>query len=160
MKNTCNLKIFVALFMVVVIGDGCGRYYESHPHPDQLIGEWRSCDGEEYIKIHKDYKTIIKNNCKEYHCTVIGKGKRIFARSGVAVIMPRTALEEVTGSFILLKDTKEPRFMITWDPPINCSRAFGLYDDGNKKLWLYTYVGDPDDPNSLLMLHGVQIQSE
>jgi hypothetical protein len=141
----------IILFIIFIIVPGCeiAHYYETLPPPEQLVGEWMSYDGEEYIKIHNNFDTVIKNNNrKEYHFTVTGKGKRIFLDE---VPFPKKPpYFEVTGRFILFGDD-DINLRITWDKPVTADRPFGLYEYKGK-LSLYTYVGDPDNPNSFLLL--------
>jgi hypothetical protein len=152
MNNMYYFRIFF-LFAIIAIGNGCewGHFHETLPSPEQLIGEWKSHDGEEYIKVHNDFDTVIKNNCQEYHCIVTGKGKRIFVDD--LPIPKNPPYFEVTGNFVFVANTKqENMLMINWDAPVNIHRSFGLYEYKGR-FSLYTYVGDPDDPNSFLKLY-------
>jgi hypothetical protein len=151
MYNIHYVRIFV-LFTTITIGNGCefGHFHETLPPAKQLVGEWKSHDGEEYIKIHEDFDIVTKNNHREFHCVVTGKGKRIFVEG--SPVPPNPPYLEVTGSFILAENAKDSStFKICWNAPVDHIRAFGLYEYKGI-LSLYTYVGDPDNPYSFLTL--------
>jgi hypothetical protein len=120
--------------------------------PDFLVGEWMSFDSSEQITIEKVSEIVVQNK-REYHLVVNGKGKRIFADMTMLPYRPTYKYVETAGHLIIREPARlEETFSIYWADPVNSYRKFGIFKF-KKGYALYTYVGDPDDPNSRVLLY-------
>jgi hypothetical protein len=145
-----------------IVYSGCdldlGEFPKGHMAPgDILIGEWQSLKDYEHITIQKGVEVIDQNNRREYHFIVRGKGKRIFIDHGRSWsnIPKNPQYMELSGKIIIRESQRlEDTFSITWDDPIGSYRPFGIMKFNKRKGYtLYSYVGDPDNPYSRILLY-------
>jgi hypothetical protein len=157
MKKIVFYIIILFVFFIVCGGCDCDLDFPTQPQghmpPEFLVGEWKSFDNIEQITIQKDFQIVVQNKRREYHFVVDGKGKRIFADRTMLPYEPTYKYIETAGHFIIREPARlEETFSIYWVDPVNSSRPFGIFKFKNGYA-LYTYVGDPDNPNSLVLLY-------
>lgn len=140
----------VIVFLLSVSGCGSGYFIDTIDDPDQLVGEWESWDGGEYMNITKE-EAVDKGNRKEHRYSVIGKGRDMYA-SGVNVKDKRPLLE-AKGTFVCT-ESHRGTFRIHWAVPVSCEKAYGLFQED--RLAIYTYITDPDFPGSMIRLYRVE----
>lgn len=143
MNMLAKIRITVLMMMLfTVIGCDIGEVVDGHPDPATLIGKWESSNGVEHLEFHDEFETIDKNGLREYILTVTGSGKKIFI-SDDCIHPPEYPpyFEDISGKLELYDMTKQRRFKITWEDPVNTWRFFGII---KYKKGLSLYMSDPE----------------
>lgn len=161
--------ILLVLLMLLFIA-GCTHladFQQSIPDHTILLGEWKSVDGSEYIKIEGDAEEIVAEagpnagKVVAYQYAATGKGRFMFGRD---ILVPDNQVVEKEAKGTLRLDSykinqKNEHFRITWENPVGKSVTYGLFRPYRAKptddIAVYTFAGDPDDPKSWIALYKV-----